>query len=138
LPSLKGIKVLTVDDDKDSLELLKRILSRSNAEVQTASSVDEAMDKFTTFNPDVVLSDIGMPGRDGYDLIHFIRQHPAGATTPAAALTALARSEDRTRALTAGFQSHVAKPVAAAEIVAMVFSLASMRVRANIAGEVAS
>jgi PAS domain S-box-containing protein len=134
LPDLQGIRILAVDDDKDSLELVKRILSRCNAEVQTASSVDEAIGKFATFNPDVVLSDIGMPDKDGYELIRLIRQHPAGATTPAAALTALARSEDRTRALTAGFQSHVAKPVAAAELVAMVHSLASMRQRGTGAG----
>jgi PAS domain S-box-containing protein len=132
LPDLQGIKVLAVDDDKDSLEVLKRILSRRNAEVQTASSTYEAMEKFVSFLPDVVLSDIGMPGRDGYDLIRLIRQHPAGANTPAAALTALARSEDRTRALTAGFQSHVAKPVAAAEIVAMVRSLADVHPREGI------
>ena len=136
LPDLRGIKVLAVDDDKDSLDIVKRILRNRNAEVETASSVDEAMDKFVRFNPDVVLSDIGMPGKDGYDLIRLIRQHPAGATTPAAALTALARSDDRTRALTAGFQSHVAKPVAAAEIVAMVHSLASMRSRGNSVGRV--
>jgi CheY-like chemotaxis protein len=89
--------------------------------------VEQAIEKFAEFQPDVLLSDIGMPDRDGYDLIRLIRQHPGGAKTPAAALTALARSEDRTRALTAGFQAHVAKPVAASEIVAMVHSLASMK-----------
>jgi PAS domain S-box-containing protein len=127
LPDLHGIKILAVDDDPDSLEPIRRILTGRNAQVQTASSVDDAMAKFSEFAPDVVLSDLGMPGKDGYELIRLIRQHPAGANTPAAALTALARSEDRTRALTAGFQSHVTKPVAAAEIVAMVRSLASLR-----------
>lgn len=127
LPDLQGIKVLAVDDDADSLEPIRRILTERNAEVKTASSVDDAMAKFVEFAPDVVLSDLGMPGKDGYELIRLMRQHPAGANTPAAALTALARSEDRTRALTAGFQSHVSKPVAAAEIVAMVRSLASLR-----------
>ena len=126
LPDLEGIKVLAVDDDKDSLDLIRRVLKGRNAEVLTASSVREGMEKFAGFRPDVVLSDIGMPGADGYDFIRLIRQHPEGATTPAAALTALARSEDRTRALTAGFQGHVSKPMAAAEIVAMVNSLASM------------
>jgi PAS domain S-box-containing protein len=125
-PDLGGIKVLVVDDDRDSLGVVKRILSRRNAEVYTSSSVNEAMTLFAKFNPDVVLSDIGMPENDGYELIRRIRQHPSGATTPAAALTALARSEDRTRALTAGFQSHLSKPVAAAEIIAMVRSLASV------------
>jgi CheY-like chemotaxis protein/two-component sensor histidine kinase len=127
LPDLHGIKILAVDDDPDSLEPIRRILTGRNAQVQTASSVDDAMAKFSDFAPDVVLSDLGMPGKDGYELIRRIREHPFGANTPAAALTALARSEDRTRALTAGFQSHVTKPVAAAEIVAMVRSLASLR-----------
>jgi len=126
LPDLDGIKVLVVDDDHDSLEIVKRILAGRNAEVQTAGSVDEALAAFGSFGPNVLLSDIGMPGKDGYDLIRLIRKDPAGARTPAAALTAMARSEDRTRALTAGFQSHVAKPVSAAEIVATVHSLASM------------
>jgi PAS domain S-box-containing protein len=134
LPDLQGIRVLAVDDDRDSLELLRRILGSRHAEVETASSVEEAMAKFGRSPPDVVLSDIGMPGKDGYDLIRLIRQHPSGATTPAAALTALARADDRTRALTAGFQSHVAKPVAPAEVVAMVHSLASLRSRGTAAG----
>jgi PAS domain S-box-containing protein len=126
MPDLKGIKVLVVDDDQDSLAVIGRILIRQNAEVHSASSADEAMVQYVKYAPDVVISDIGMPEKDGYDLIRRIRQHPKGANTPAAALTALARSEDRTNALNAGFQSHMAKPMAAAEIVAMVRSLASM------------
>jgi CheY-like chemotaxis protein len=129
LPNLQGIKVLAVDDDHDSLEIVKRILSGRNAEVQIASSADEAMEVFAAFTPDVILSDVGMPGKDGYDLIRMIRKHPKGSKTPAAALTALARAEDRMRALTAGFQTHIAKPVSSAEIVATVLSLASMRER---------
>lgn len=138
LSDLRGIKILAVDDDKDSLDLLKRVLSSRNAEVETASSVDEALEKFARSNPDVILSDIGMPGKDGFEFIRLIRQLPTGATTPAAALTALARSEDRTRALTAGFQSHVAKPVAPAELVAVVYSLASMRARGDQVGPLGS
>lgn len=76
-----------------------------------------------TFSPDVVLSDIGMPKRDGYDFIRRLREHSSLAGVPAVALTALARAEDRTRALNAGFQAHLAKPVAAAELVAIVRSL---------------
>jgi CheY-like chemotaxis protein len=129
LSDLKGIKVLAIDDDKDSLGLIKRILVRQGAEVQTATSVDEALDIFSRFVPDVVLSDIGMPEKDGYELIRCIREHRSGATTPAAALTALARSEDRTHALTAGYQNHLSKPVAAAEIVAVVYSLARIHRR---------
>ncbi len=129
LSDLKGIKVMAIDDDMDSLGLIKRILTRQGAEVQTATSVDEALNVFSRFVPDVVLSDIGMPEKDGYELIRRIREHPSGATTPAAALTALVRSEDRTRALTAGYQNHLSKPVAAAEIVAVVYSLARIHRR---------
>lgn len=127
LSDLDGVKVLAVDDDKDSLELLRRILGGRNAEIRTAASVSQALETFRGFVPDVVLSDIGMPGADGYNLIREIRKLPRGESVPAAALTALARSEDRMRALQAGFQTHVAKPVAAAELVAVVRSLASLR-----------
>lgn len=123
---LLGIKVLAVDDDRDSLEVIRRILLGRNAEVHVASSVDQAIEVFKTASPDVILSDIGMPGHDGYELIRRIRQQPGGGNVPAAALTALARSEDRMRALRAGFQTHVAKPVAAGELVAVVRSLASV------------
>jgi PAS domain S-box-containing protein len=123
---LAGIKVLAVDDDRDSLEVVRRILTGRHAEVMTATSVEEAVAAFNRFAPDVVLSDIGMPGQDGYELIRRIRRQPNGGTVPAAALTALARSEDRMRALNAGFQTHVAKPVAAGELVAVVHSLASL------------
>jgi PAS domain S-box-containing protein len=126
LADLHGIKVMAVDDDQDSLQVIKRILLSRNAEVQTATSVPEAVALFSKFSPDVLLSDIGMPGQDGYELIRQIRELPGGRSVPAAALTALARSEDRTRALTAGFQSHISKPVAAAEVVAMVRSLANL------------
>lgn len=134
MSTLKGIKVMAVDDDKESLGVIKRILTRQGAEVQTAGSVDDAMEIFSRFLPDVVLSDIGMPEKDGYELIRLIREHPSGATTPAAALTALARTEDRTRALTAGYQSHLSKPVAAAEIAAVVYSLARIHPRESVQG----
>jgi PAS domain S-box-containing protein len=132
--TLKGIKVMAVDDDKDSLGLIKRILARQGAEVETAASVDEALEVFSKFLPDVILSDIGMPEKDGYELIRLIREHPSGAATPAAALTALARIDDRTRALTAGYQNHLSKPVAAAEVVAVVYSLARIHPRGQISG----
>lgn len=123
---LAGIRVLAIDDDRDSLEVLRRILSGRNADVQTASSAEQAFELFRAAPPDVILSDIGMPGQDGYELIRRIRQLPGGAGVPAAALTALARSEDRMRALRAGFQTHISKPVAAGELVAVVRSLASV------------
>jgi PAS domain S-box-containing protein len=127
MENLSGIRVLVVDDDKDSLEMVKRILSNRHALVETAESVGQAIKLFTSFHPHVVLSDIGMPGQDGYEFIRRVRQLPGGNSVPAAALTALARSEDRMRALQAGFQTHVAKPIAPNELVAVVRSLAALR-----------
>jgi CheY-like chemotaxis protein len=124
--NLSGVRVLAVDDDKDSLEVVKRILGNRHAQVETAESAEQAMGLFTSFRPHVVLSDIGMPIQDGYEFIRRMRQLPGGASVPAAALTALARSEDRMRALQAGFQTHVAKPIAPSELVAVVRSLAAL------------
>lgn len=123
---LSGIKVLAVDDDRDSLEVIRRILVGRNAVVQPAASAEQGIQFFQSFEPHVILSDIGMPGQDGYDFIRRVRELPNGAWVPAAALTALARADDRMRALQAGFQTHLAKPVAAAEVVAVVRSLASL------------
>ena len=127
IADLSGIRVLAVDDDRDSLEVIRRILGQRHAEVTTASSVEEALEALGEARPDVILSDIGMPRQDGYDLIRRVRNLPGGAAIPAAALTALARPDDRMRAMNAGFQTHVAKPVSAAEIVAVVSSLANLR-----------
>jgi PAS domain S-box-containing protein len=126
---LDGLNVLVVDDDPDSAEIVCRIIERNGADVRTAGSMDEALVIFNEFTPDVLLSDIGMPDHDGYELISRIRALPAGRSLPAVALTALARSADRTRALRAGFQMHVAKPVDASELVAVVRNLASLRAR---------
>ena len=124
---LAGLKVLVIDDDLDSLDVMERILSNRRAEVKIVSSAEAALEAFPNFRPHIVLSDIGMPGLDGYELIRRLRQLPGGATVPAAALTALARSEDRTRALEAGFQTHVAKPLVPAELIAIVRSLATLQ-----------
>jgi PAS domain S-box-containing protein len=124
---LAGIKVLVVDDDTDSREVVTRILSTRQAEVKAVSSAGEALTAFQNFKPDVILSDIGMPGQDGYELIGRIRLAAGGASVPAAALTALARPEDRMRALNAGFQTHVSKPVAPIELIAVVRSLATLK-----------
>jgi PAS domain S-box-containing protein len=124
---LEGIKVLVVDDDQDSVSTVTRILERHGAEVCGAYSMEEALKEFPRFAPHVVVSDIGMPGHDGYELITRLRAMPGGRTVPAIALTALARSEDRTRALRAGFQLHVAKPVDFIELVAIVQNLAALR-----------
>jgi PAS domain S-box-containing protein len=125
--NLSGIKVLVVDDDTDSLGILKRVLSSRHADVQTATCMADGLTIFSSFRPDIVLSDIGMPFHDGYEFIRNLRQLPGGANIPAAALTALARAEDRMRALQAGYQMHLAKPIAPAEVVAVVRNLANLR-----------
>jgi PAS domain S-box-containing protein len=128
-PSLAGITVLTVDDEPDAAQLVKRLLESCGARVITASSAAEALDLVVRQRPDMILSDIGMPGEDGYEFIRKVRVLPAdqGGRTPAAALTAFARAEDRTRALRAGYQTHVAKPVETTELTAVVASLATRR-----------
>jgi PAS domain S-box-containing protein len=124
-PQLGHLLVLLVDDEDDARSLLQVILERCNARVVTASSVDEAFQAFQTAKPDILISDIGMPGQDGYALIKKVRAWEAehGGRVPAVALTAYARVEDRVRALRAGFQVHVPKPVEAFELLAVVASL---------------
>lgn len=123
---LSGVRVLVVDDEADARELLRIALSQCGAEVRAAASVPEAFDSLRQWRPDVLVSDIGMPGEDGYELIRQVRSLPLeeGGGIPAAALTAYARSEDRLKALTSGFQMHVAKPVEPIELAAVVASLA--------------
>jgi signal transduction histidine kinase/CheY-like chemotaxis protein len=119
--SLEGIHVLVVDDEPDSRELARRLLVQHQATVTVADCVDEALLLFRKHRPDVVLSDIGMPDKDGYDLMRSIRALAAPeGTVPAVALTALARPDDRKRAMLAGFQAHVSKPVDAGELIAVV------------------
>jgi PAS domain S-box-containing protein len=122
---LGGIRVLVIDDEPDARGVLRQLLEEVEARVLTAGSVAEALEVLQTDRPDVIISDIGMPGEDGYGLIHEVRALPPerGGRTPAIALTAYARAEDRIRTLLAGFQHHVAKPVEPAELIAMVRSL---------------
>jgi squalene synthase HpnC len=129
LPVLKGIRVLIVDDEPDARSVIKRLLENCQAVVTPAASADEAMALIQDHTFDVILSDIGMPGRDGHELIRLIRSLPPekGGKTPAVALTAFARSEDRTRALLAGFDIHVAKPVEPSELCAVVARLAGRK-----------
>jgi CheY-like chemotaxis protein len=126
-PNLAGIRVLVVDDQEDSVEIVRRVLERNGGNVCTARSMDEALKAFANFSPDVLLSDIGLPNHDGYELIARLRSLPGGRRVPAVALTALARSEDRNRALRAGFQMHIAKPVDFAELITVVQNLAALR-----------
>jgi PAS domain S-box-containing protein len=123
---LAGVRVLVADDEADARDLIKRVLEDCGADVMTASSASEAIRLVALHRPDVLLSDIGMPEADGFELLRRVRalgtQH--GGKVPAIALTAFARSEDRTRALRAGFVVHVSKPVDASELVATVASVA--------------
>lgn len=123
---LSGVKVLVVDDEVDARDLIQRVLADCNAEVFTARSADEALALVEKERPHVLISDIGMPDVDGYELLRRVRAlgQAKGGRLPAIALTAFARSEDRTRALRAGFLVHVAKPVEPSELVATVTSVA--------------
>ncbi|RKH53884.1 response regulator [Corallococcus sp. AB050B] len=122
---LKGLQVLVVDDEPDALELLAVVLENRGAQVFTASSAREGLEKHHVHRPQVIVSDIGMPGEDGYSFIRKLRALPPeqGGQTPAIALTAFARMEDRTRALLAGFQMHVPKPIEPAELIIVLASL---------------
>jgi CheY-like chemotaxis protein len=115
-----------VDDEPEARELMERLLVDCEAAVTTGASPAEALAHLRAERYDVLISDIGMPGADGYDLIRQVRALPAeaGGRIPALALTAFARAEDRTRAVLAGYQVHLAKPVEPAELVALVGSLA--------------
>jgi CheY-like chemotaxis protein len=113
--------VLVVDDEPDARDLIRRVLDECGARVLVAGSAHEALATLEHEQPDVILSDIGMPHRDGYAFMNAVRR--GGIRIPAAALTAFARSEDRTRALQAGYQTHIPKPVEPAELVATVAAL---------------
>jgi PAS domain S-box-containing protein len=126
LADLKGIHVLAVDDEDDALTLLRAVLEAAGATVTTFSSAQAALESLADVRPHVIVLDLGMPEMDGLGLIAKIRQSsdPAVRNLPAAALTAFARSEDRTRALRSGFEMHLAKPVDPGELVASVATLA--------------
>jgi PAS domain S-box-containing protein len=126
--ALAGIRIVVVDDEADARELLAEVLSSSGATVWAVTSAAEAIELVQERRPDVLVSDISMPGDDGYALITKLRALPRdrGGATPAVALTAYARFEDRTKALVAGFNTHVPKPVQPAELVAVLTSLASL------------
>jgi len=126
LPSLAGVHALVVDDEADARDLIQRVLQEQGATVSVAASGAEAMRIMETSEPDILISDVGMPDMDGYQLMRRIRaSEPKGRRLPALALTAFARAEDRKRALLAGYQSHVAKPVDMAELVIVIAGLVS-------------
>jgi signal transduction histidine kinase/CheY-like chemotaxis protein len=123
---LEGVHVLAVDDEPDALSLLSEALEAAGARVTTAKNAQEALTRLDLEVPDVVVADLGMPQMDGFGFINRLRRHvnPRVREVPAAALTAYARSEDRMKALRAGFQIHLAKPIDPAELVTTIAALA--------------
>jgi len=129
LPDLAGTTILVVEDDADARDMVAYLLRQRHADVVACGSFDEAMREFDRRPPDVLLSDIEMPVRDGYALIAAIRGRPAaaGGDVPAAALTAYSRPEDRTASMVAGFDAHLSKPVDLHELIATVVRLRARR-----------
>src|SRR5215813_2564793 len=138
LPSLAGVRALLVDDEAEALELITVMLARGGLEVRTARSAAAALAAFDEWRPDILISDIGMPGEDGYMLMKKWRERESarGGHIPAIALTAYARPEDRQRALSVGYESHVPKPVAADELLAIVASLTNRNGKNDEANEI--
>jgi PAS domain S-box-containing protein len=121
--NLGGVRVLVVEDDSDARAVLRRVLAKAGADVRDVPDVPAALAIIAESMPDVLISDIGMPHEDGFDLIRKIRNQGNATDLPAIALTAFARSEDRQQSLQAGFQLHLSKPVDAEELLAAVASL---------------
>jgi len=132
LPRLDGLRVLVVDDHDDARELIRTVLEQCGADVAVAGSADDALQALERRRVDVLVSDLAMPGADGFELIRRVRageQASGGATLPAVALTAYAGTVDRARALAAGFQAHASKPIAPDELATLVHSLTRSNAR---------
>jgi signal transduction histidine kinase len=129
--SLGGVRVLIVDDEPDARDLVAAVVAQCGAEIETASSAAEGFAAFTRFRPDVVVSDIGMPVEDGFSFIRRIRALPTaeGGRIPALALTAFSRESDRTKAISAGFTTHIGKPVDPDTLASAVGNLVGIRQR---------
>jgi len=122
------VHVLVVDDEPDARDLVGRVLRNQGAKVSTVGSAEEALVLLQVASPDVMVSDIGMPGTDGYELMRTWRaKESAQKRLPALALTAFARADDRKRAMLAGYQAHLAKPFDTGELVLVVASLLERR-----------
>lgn len=120
---LDGVRVLVVDDEPDACDLVARVMEQNGATVSRAANVDDAIQRVETDRPQILISDLGMPGKDGYELIRLLRDTYAPETLPAIALTAFARPADQARSILAGFQVHVGKPIAPDELVRAVITL---------------
>jgi len=123
--SLAGVRILVVDDDPTAVDLVREVLVQAGGEVRGSGTVEEALRVFEQWRPDILVSDVEMPGQDGYTLIRKVRalDPERGGKTPAVALTAFGRPEDRVRSLRAGFNIHVTKPVDRGELIAVIASL---------------
>jgi hypothetical protein len=123
--SIEGVRILLVEDDDDTREAYAAMLVELGTQVRGEPSVASALVALSEFHPDVILSDIAMPGEDGISFIRKVRrlEHERGGQVPAAALTALASNEDRKRALKSGYQLHVPKPIDAAQLASVVATL---------------
>ena len=138
LPSdlLLGIRILLVDDDRDGLAALEIVLADRGARVEIATDVESGLRRMAEFGPDILLSDIGMPGRDGFSLMREIRRaEPPGRRVPAIALTAFSRKQDIDQALAAGFDAHCAKPLRPLELLRLVSRIARLRGRPASGGD---
>jgi len=136
LPSLAGVSVLIVDDEKDAREVLMLLLKEQGAEVRAVESADAGLRALKKHIPDVLVSDVGMPGQDGHAFLRKLRSLPPdqGAMVPAVALTAYATDGDAAKAVAAGFDRHVTKPIVPGEIVRVIASLAERRLTPDAAG----
>ena len=125
LPTALGVRVLVVEDDIETRDILSAILERAGFSYRVATRASEALTVLDDWQPDVIVSDIGMPHMDGYAFVRELRARPAaqGGHIPALALSAFARAEDRELALRSGYQAHVAKPVDPADLVKAITTL---------------
>jgi CheY-like chemotaxis protein len=131
MSELIGLRLLLVDDDLDSREVVSTILSHRGIDVTSALDAERALDVLNTKPIDVIISDVGLPGLDGHSFMKAVRAIPALTKTPAAALTAYGHSEDRSRALEAGFQMHLRKPFDRAELFSVNIDLAKIAAALN-------
>lgn len=131
LPRLDELRILVVDDSADGRTLTSLVLTEAGASVKAAASAREALQLLDVERPDALVSEIGLPGEDGYQLIQQIRQYEAehGGFLPAVALTGSARAEDRARILSAGFQAQLPKPVEPVDLVTVIATIHALRNR---------